>query len=228
MLRRVWQLFVLSFLFVASVANAQGKVTSPKEFFGHNIGDDYWLATYDQFSAYWKKLDAESDRMQVVEIGKSAEGRPQYMAIITSPENFKKLERYREISRKLANAEGVTEAEARALAKEGKAVVWIDGGLHATEVLGAHQLMETSYQLVSKDDEETRRLLNDDIMLLVQVNPDGMQLVSSWYMQEKDTLRRNMQIPRLYQKYIGHDDNRDYYMSNQVETQNENKVMYRD
>ena len=224
--RNAWHLIALLLLCAAGPARAQGKITSPKEFFGHNIGDDYFLATYDQFQAYWHKLDQESDRMRVVEIGKSAEGRPQLMAIVTSPENFKKLDRYKEISKKLGYAEGVTEEQARAMAKEGKAVVWIDGGLHATEVLGAHQLMETSYRLVSRNDDEVNRILNDDIILLVHVNPDGMQLVSSWYMGEKDTLRRNMAIPRLYQKYVGHDDNRDYYMSAQIETQNENHVLY--
>ena len=224
--RSIWRLLSVALLFVASVAQAQSKITSPKEFFGHNIGDDYWLATYDQFVDYWHKIDAESDRMQVFEIGKSAEGRPQLAAIVTSSENFKKLARYKEISQKLAHAEGLTESDARALAKEGKAVVWIDGGLHATEVLGAAQLMETSYQLVSRNDDETKRILDDDIILLVHANPDGMQLVSSWYMREQDPLKRNMNIPRLYQKYIGHDDNRDYYISNQPETQNENHLLY--
>jgi hypothetical protein len=223
---RVWRALLLPLLFVASVAHAQAKITSPKEFFGHNIGDDYWLATYDQFIDYWKKIDAESDRMQVLEIGKSAEGRPQLMAIVTSPENFKKLARYKEIAQKLAHAEGLTESDARALAKEGKAVVWIDGGLHATEVLGAAQLMETSYQLVTRNDDETRRILDDDIILLVHANPDGMQLVSSWYMREQDPTKRNMNIPRLYQKYVGHDNNRDFYMSNQPESQNMNHVLY--
>src|SRR5262245_13232501 len=217
---------VLSLLVVARLAHAQEHVTSPKEFFGHNIGDDYWLATYDQFVDYWKKLDAESDRMQVMEIGKTAEGRPQLMAIVTSPENFKRLARYKEIAQKLAHAEGLTEADARALAKEGKAVVWIDGGLHATEVLGAHQLIETSYQLLTRNDDETKRILDDDIILLAHANPDGMQLVSSWYMREADSTKRNFQIPRLYQKYIGHDNNRDFYMSNQPETQNINHALY--
>ena len=224
--RSTWKFLSVFLLFIAHAANAQGKITSPKEFFGHNIGDDYWLATYDQFVDYWHKIDAESDRMQVIEIGKSAEGRPQLAAIVTSPENFKKLARYKEISQKLAHAEGLTESDARALAKEGKAVVWIDGGLHATEVLGAAQLIETSYQLVSRNDDETKRLLDDDIILLVHANPDGMQLLSSWYMREADPLKRNMNIPRLYQKYIGHDDNRDYYISNQAETQNENHLLY--
>jgi hypothetical protein len=225
---RPWRAAALSLVFFATVAQGQAHITSPKEQFGHNIGDDYWLANYDQFQEYWRKLAKESDRMRLVEIGKSAEGRPQLMAIISSPENIKKLDRYKEISRRLALAEGLPEDQARALAKEGKAVVWIDGGLHATEVLGAAQLMETVYQLLSRNDDETRRILNDDIILAVHVNPDGMQLVSNWYMQEKDSLRRNMNIPRLYQKYIGHDDNRDFYMSNQNETKNDNHVMYWD
>src|SRR6266513_758524 len=225
---RPWRAVALPLVFIATVAQAQSHITSPKEQFGHNIGDDYWLATYDQFQAYWQKLAKESDRMKLVEIGKSAEGRPQFMAIISSPENMRKLDRYKEISRRLALAEGLTDDQARTLAKEGKAVVWIDGGLHATEVLGAAQLMETVYELLSRNDEETRRILNDDIILAVHVNPDGMQLVSSWYMQEQDTLKRNMNIPRLYQKYIGHDDNRDFYMSNQNETKNDNHVMFWD
>lgn len=208
-------------------AAAQGRVTSPKEFFGFNIGDDYKLANYTQFTDYWKKLDAESDRMVVQEIGKTAEGRPQLMAIITSPENFKLLDRYKEISRKLALAEGLTDDEARALAREGKAVVWFDGGLHATEVLGAHQLIETTYQLVSRNDEETQRFLRDLIILAVHANPDGMELVSNWYMQEPNDSKKTFgTIPRLYQKYIGHDNNRDFFILNQNESINIARIQY--
>ena len=105
------------------------------------------------------------------------------MAIVTSPENHKKLARYKEISARLAHAEGLTDAQARALAKEGKAVVWIDGGLHATEVLGAQQLGEIVYQMVSGNDDETTRILNDVIILFVHVNPDGNDLVADWYMR---------------------------------------------
>ena len=222
--RPMW--LVLLPLLIATAANAQGRITTPKEFFGFNIGDDYRLATYTQFADYWRRVDRESDRMRVVEIGQTAEGRPQLMAIVTSPANFARLDRLREISQRLALAEGVTPDEARALAREGKAVVWIDGGLHATEVLGAHQLMQTVYELISRDDEETRRILNDVVILAVHANPDGMELVSSWYMREADTLKRNTNIPRLYQKYIGHDNNRDFFMSNQPETRNMNHVMY--
>src|SRR3954468_14667396 len=217
---------LLPLVFAASPVSAQGHVTTPKEFFGHNIGDDYWLPNYDQFLAYWKKIDGESDRMQAVEIGKSSEGRPQMAAIITDPANFKMLQRYRDISLKLAKGEGLTDEQAHALAKEGKAVVWFDGGLHATEVLGANQLIETTYQLLSRNDEETRRILKDDIILAVHANPDGMQLVADWYMKDKDTLARGMNIPRLYNKYAGHDDNRDSFMSNLAETKNINHFMF--
>ena len=213
-------------LMIAATAAAQ-TVTTPKQHFGFTIGDDYQLATYTQFVAYWQKLDKESDRMKVVEIGKTAEGRPQFMAIITSPENHKRLDRYKEISRRLALAEGLTDDQARALAREGKAVVWFDGGLHATEVLGAHQLIETVYQLVSRSDPETLRFLNDLVILAVHANPDGMELVSTWYMRDSEPKRRSTSgIPRLYQKYIGHDNNRDFYMSAQPESTNMNRVLY--
>ena len=215
-------------VFAASTAFAQGHVTTPKEFFGHNIGDDWYLPNYDQFMAYWHKIDGESDRMQVVEIGKTSEGRPQLAAIITDPANFKNLARYKEISMRLAKGEGLTDAQARAMAKEGKSVVWFDGGLHATEVLGANQLIETSFQLASRNDDETRRILRDDIILAVHANPDGMQLVANWYMKDKDTLQRNMNIPLLYNKYAGHDDNRDSFMSNLSETKNINHFMFWD
>jgi hypothetical protein len=206
---------------------APPKVTTPEQFFGHPIGADYMLFDYTKFSEYIRRLDAESDRMIVQSIGKTAEGRDQLMAIITSPENHKNLQKYKDISRRLALAEGLTDEQARQLAREGKAVVWIDGGLHATETLGAAQLTETIYQLVSRNDEETLRFLRDVIVLAVHANPDGMELVSDWYMRHEDPKRRTTSgIPRLYQKYVGHDNNRDFYMSAQPETTNMNRILY--
>jgi hypothetical protein len=220
---------VVAATLVASPAVAQRRVTTPKEAVGFDIGDDYRLATYTQLEAWWRKLARESPRMVLREIGKTAEGRPQLMAIISSPENLKRLPRYQEIARRLALADGLTDDQASALAAEGRAVVWIDGGLHATEVLGAHQLMELVYELLSRDDPETRRILNDVIVLAVHANPDGMELVSSWYMREPDSLARSTAtIPRLYQKYIGHDNNRDFYMVSQPETENMARVMFRE
>jgi hypothetical protein len=231
--RHPWRSLVLTAglaVAIAAPVHAQGKLTSPKEFFGHTIGDDYWLPTYDQFMAYWKKLDGESNRMQVFEIGKTGEGRPQLAAIVTAPENFAKLARYKEISQRLHAAQGIDSTMARQLAKEGKSVVWIDGGLHATEVLGANQLIETNWQLVSRNDEETNRILKDVIVVMVHANPDGMQMVAKCYMAQNPgkTTNPNAQVcaPRLYERYAGHDNNRDFYMANLPETQNMNKLMY--
>src|SRR5262245_5722279 len=111
-----------------------GKITAPKEHLGFNLGDDYCLANYQQLVSYWAKLEKESDRLKVVNIGTTEEGRPQLMGVVTSPANHAKLGHYKTMAAKLARAEGVDEAAARRLAAEGKAVVWIDGGLHASEV----------------------------------------------------------------------------------------------
>lgn len=187
-------------------------VTPPKEHFGFNLGDDYCLANYQQLMSYFAKLERESDRFKVVRIGVTEEGRPQLMGIVTSPANHRRLVRFQDIARRLARAEGVSEAEARELAAEGKAVVWIDGGLHASEVLCAQALMQTIYQLLSANDAETLRFLDDVIILFVHANPDGMDLCADWYMREADPKKRSLAgLPRLYQKYIGHDNNRDFY-----------------
>src|SRR3954470_5534625 len=191
------------------------KVSSPKEQFGWEVGDDYRLVNYTQFTDYLRKMDIQSERMSVVDIGKTEEGRTEMTAIITSPENQRKLPLIKEANRKLALADGLTDETARQLARDGKIVVWIDGGLHATEVLGAQQLIETIYRLNTRSDPETMRILNDVVILCTLVNPDGMELVSNWYMRQADDKQRSTSgIPRLYQKYIGHDDNRDFYMMN--------------
>src|SRR4051812_36475483 len=149
------------------------------------------------------------------------------MAIVSSPATLASIERYRTISSRLAKAEGLTDAQARALAKEGKAVVWIDGGLHATETLGAQQLGEMVYQMVSRTDEETMRFLDDVVILFVHANPDGNDLVADWYMRNPDTLARSTAgLPKLYQKYIGHDNNRDFFGSTQAETENISRQLY--
>lgn len=227
--RKAAPTFVLLLFLAQSTLQAQSKITSPKEQFGFDIGDDYVLVNYTQYEAYLKKLDQESDRLTVLPIGKSSEGRTMYAGIITSPENMKNLARFKDIASRLSRAEGLTDEQARGLAAEGKSIVWIDGGLHATEVLGAQQLIELQYQMVSLNDPETRRLLNDDIVITCLVNPDGMELVSNWYMREPDPTKRSTgNLPVLYNKYAGHDDNRDFYMVNLSESDAINRILYRE
>ena len=215
----------IAFLFTNAIGQA---IPTPKEHFGFNIGDDYMLANYTNAEAYFKKLAAVSDRVVLQPIGKTEEGRNQYIMIISSPQNLKKIDFYKDISQKMARAEGIDKATARKLSEEGKPVVWIDGGLHANEVVATQQLIELYYQLLSRNDKETLRILDDVIILLSQVNPDGQELMSNWYMQEKDPKKRNMNIPTLYQKYIGHDNNRDFYMNNMSESENISRQQYID
>jgi hypothetical protein len=222
---------VLLLYLLPSILPAQ--VTTPEEQFGHQVGANYELVNYTELQEYWQRLAVESDRMVLDTIGWSEEGRPQLMAILTSPENHRNLSHFKDIARRMALAEEVSEAEARELAQEGKAVVWIDGGLHATEVVGAQQLLELVYRLTRATDAETLRLLDDLIILAVHCNPDGMELVSNWYHRNDDegiapAERDSGGLPVLYHYYAGHDNNRDFYMGNLKETTNMLSVQYRE
>ncbi len=224
-MRKIFSLCVLFFIIGSSI-KAQ-TIPTPLSHFGFNIGDNYHLATYTQTEAYFKKLAASSNKVKLQVIGKTEEGRDQYMVIVSDPSNIKQLEKYKSISQKLARAEGLSDEEAKQLAKEGKSVVWIDGGLHATEVVGAHQLIQTLYTVLTRDDEETKRILKSTIILFVHANPDGQELVSNWYMRNADTLKRTTEnLPRLYEKYIGHDNNRDFFMLNMSESKNMSRQLY--
>ena len=204
-------------------------VTAPKDFFPQEPGTDYYLANYTQYEAYLKLLDQQSDRMKLESFGTTEEGRTQWMAIVSTPENLANLERYKDIARRLAKAEGVSEDEAHRLAAEGKAVVWIDAGLHATETVTTQGQVHVLYRLLTGQDAETQRTLNDTILLFGHVNPDGLELVADWYMRKDKPEERSFRdIPRLYQKYTGHDNNRDSYMVTQAETENVNRIHYRE
>ena len=206
--------------------NAQN-IPSPKEHFGFNIGDNYHLATFTQTEAYFKKVAAASNKVKLQVIGKTEEGRNQYMVIVSDPSNIRQLAKYKSISQKLARAENLSDADAKQLAKEGKSVVWIDGGLHATEVTGIHQLIQTLYTVLTREDEETKNILKSTIILFVHANPDGQELVSNWYMRNADSLKRSTEaVPRLYEKYIGHDNNRDFFMLNMSESRNMSRQLY--
>ena len=221
--KRFFLLLIICFLTGTTFSQ---NIPTTKEHFGFTIGDNYQLANFTQTESYFKKLAQASDRAKYTVIGKTEEGRDQFMMIITSPENHKKLDEYKQISQQMGNA-GITPEQAAALAKTGKAVVWIDGGLHSNEVAGIHQLIETTYQLLSRTDDETMRILNDVIILMTHANPDGQELQSNWYMREsKPEKRSTSNLPVLYEKYAGHDNNRDFFMLNLKETQNIGRQLF--
>lgn len=208
-------------LLVAPRAVAQ--VPSPTEFLGHEVGADYQLCNYTDLMRYWRAIEAKSDRMRIVDIGPTSYGQRMHMAVISSPKNLANLERLREISVGLAHVRGVDKKAAAELAAEGRAIVWIDAGLHATEAIAGQNIIELVWQMTSRDDAEVRRILDEVVLLACPVNPDGLELVANAY-----RATRSMTIPVLYQRYIGHDNNRDFYACNQLEAQNVNRVFYRE
>ncbi|SOB86918.1 Zinc carboxypeptidase [Sphingomonas guangdongensis] len=222
---------VRALLFATALASAPvgagAQVTAPDRFFKQPVGSDYYLANYAEYEAYLKRIAGESDRIKLMDIGKTAEGRTMWVAIVSSPANLARLDEYRSTAEKLARGR-VSEAEARQLAATGKAVVWIDAGMHATETVTSQGQIQVLHKLLSGSDAETLRTLDDCILLFGHDNPDGMDLVSNWYMRHADPKKREFAtLPRLYQKYIGHDNNRDSYMANMPETENVNRVLFR-
>lgn len=206
-------------------ANAQ---TAPAKFFKQPPGSDYYLANYTEYEAYLQRLAGESDRMKLVDIGKTAQGRTQWMAIVSTPANLARLDHYKGIAARLARAKGLDEAEARRLAADGKAIVWIDAGMHATETVTSQGQIQILHRMLTQSDPETMRMLDDCIILFGHDNPDGMEMVSNWYMRHADPKKREFAtLPRLYQKYVGHDNNRDSYMAQMPETENVNRVLFR-
>lgn len=203
---------------VSVSAFAQSRIPTPESVVGFAPGAESKLATYDQTIEYFKKLDAASDHMTLVEAGTSTQGRTYYFALISTPANLKKVDRYREIARRLSRPEGLSEAQAQALAKEGKPLVHIDGGLHSTEVAGPQHTLLLAYDLLSKtNDPQIARILDNVVLMLwPTINPDGHQMVADWYMKNVGT--PNESLPRLYQEYVGHDNNRDAYMLNMIES----------
>ena len=210
----------LLFLF----SNSFSQITSPEDYLGFKPGADYQLITYEQAIGYFELLASQTDRMEIFDMGPTSAGRRMKYGVISSSQNLAALEHYKQINRKLSLVKDISETEAKNLAKEGKVIVWIDGGLHGSEVAPAQLLPTLAYDLVTKNDERTAIIRENVFTLLVFANPDGMTIVSDWYMGNVGTPYETSPVPWLYHKYVGHDNNRDSFMSNLVETRNMNKA----
>jgi hypothetical protein len=220
-MRRTFKLSFALFLLVHGLwVLAASQVPTPESAFGFKPGADMKLATYDQVIDYLKKLAAASPRLKLMEAGRTTQGRVAYYALISSPENLAGIDRLREIARRLAHPRGLTDEEARALAREGKAFVHIDGGCHATEVAGPQMIPQLAYDLLTRpEDPQIREILeNVVVMLWPTSNPDGQQMVGEWFLKNLGTPYESSGLPGLYQEYVGHDNNRDGYMVNMIES----------
>ena len=197
-----------------------GRIPTPESVLGFQPGDDFKLATYEESIEYFHRLDEASGQLRLVEVGRTSEDRPLFLALISSQENLNQVDHYREISWRLAHPQGMSEEEARALSREGKAIVHIDGAVHASEVATHQHTIQLAYDLLSgADDPEIQAILDNVIfMLWPTLNPDGQTMVAEWYRSNVGTPFETSSMPELYQKYVGHDNNRDAYMLNMVES----------
>jgi hypothetical protein len=222
-----WASVVLFALVLAAGATpAAAQVPTPESVFGFAPGSDYKLADYPTVTRYFEALDAASERVWLEQIGESTLGQPMLLAAISSEENLRELERHKQTNRALAHAR-IAEDEAMAMARDGKVVVWIDGGLHATEVAHGQMTPELAHWLATDEGEEARRIRENAIVLIMpNMNPDGLNIVQRWYMQNVGTEFETAPVPELYHHYIGHDNNRDWYMFTQSETQAVARQLY--
>jgi hypothetical protein len=226
---------VLALVIICSVlfsrtAEAQSRITSPEKFFGFQLGSDRHIARWDKIVEYYKLLEKEgSGKIKVVDMGPTTMGNPFLLAIISSPNNMAKLERLREVNLRISDPRGLTEQEIKKLIGEGRAVICQSMSLHASEIGGTQMAPELPYDLLSRRDEETQRILDNVVFLMVpSFNPDGAIMVSDWYQKTLGTEYEGAGLPWLYHKYVGHDNNRDAFQTNMIESQYMAKILFTD
>ena len=209
----------LRYLWLLAVCSLQAAVPTPQSHFGHEIGVDRELLDWDKVVSYFQALEKSSDKIRVDELGKTSEGRPFIAATISEPETLSHLQHYRDIQRRLADPRITSEAEAEELIAEGKTVVLITCAIHSNEVASTHTAVEFAYRLLTEDKPRFRTILHNTILLLVpSLNPDGVDIVTRWYRRTLGTAYEGTSPPELYNRYVGHDNNRDWYMFTQPET----------
>lgn len=223
--RAAWLLGALALAFSARPASAQ--VPAPEAHFGFRMGADARLATADQIEQYFEAVAARSDRVKVLDIGRTIDGHRTIAAIISAPDNIRDLDRIRDANERLADPRSLPAGEARRLAATHKAVVAIGGGIHASEVGATQAASELLYTLSTGADAETLNVLQNVVIILIpSLNPDGHRLVVDWYNRQKGTRFDGGPMPWLDHKYAGHDINRDGFMLNMPETRNLSRFFY--
>ncbi len=197
---------------------AQG-IAPPESYFGFRLGSDYKLADYHQIIAYFKQLDAASDRLQMQNLGKTTAGNDLYVAIISAPENLARLRHWQRVQASLADPRQLTDQQAAKLLAQARSVVLINCSIHATEVGATQMAPELAYHLVTDESPASREIRKNVLTLLLPChNPDGQLLVVEWYRRNLGTPFERAELPWLYHKYAGHDNNRDWFMFTQKET----------
>jgi hypothetical protein len=219
--------FALFLLLLSSFPTA-AQITAPEKFFGFQLGADRKMARWDKIVEYFHLMEKESGgRMKVIDMGPTSMGNPFLMAIISSPANMARLDRIKQINSQLSDSRGIAESEIKKLVAEGKPIVVQSMSMHATEIGGSQMAPELVYDELSRTDEEAQRILENVISIVVpSFNPDGQIMVTDWYRKYVDTEYEGSNPPWLYQKYAGHDNNRDAFQTNLPDSQYMAKILF--
>ncbi len=214
---------------VLAPAGAWAAPPAPESFLGFPVGADRKLADYGQIVRYFKALDRGSERLSLVRLGKTTLGRAMVMAVISSEENLREMDRYRDIARRLADPRALPPDEAERLVDEGKVILLVTCNIHSSEIGSSQMAMEWAYSLATSEDPKVRRWLDDVILLLMpSINPDGTDMIVEYYRKYVGTEWEGGRLPWLYHHYAGHDNNRDWYMLSLPETRLVNRVLHKD
>ena len=204
-------------------------IPSPEEFFGFQMGTDRKLARWDKLVEYYELLGRQSARLEVVHMGPTTLGNPFLALFISSPNNLAHLEELRQINVRLNDPRGVSEENIEQAIANGKAVVVQSMGLHSSEVGSSQMAAELMYDLVTRTDPEMLRILDETVAIMIPCfNPDGEIMVTDWYNENVGTDYEGSGLPWLYHHYIGHDNNRDAFQQNTIESQYGAKLLFRD
>ena len=223
---RLVSFVMVSGLLIGTAATAQ-QIPPPEKVIGKKVGTDRFLAPWPKVVEYFRALGEASGRVSVELAGKSTLDNEMILVILSSEENQKNLDHYRSIARQLANPDNLSEESAQKLIDEGKAIALITGTIHSTEVASTQMFMEFVYKMATSNDPEVAQWLDEVILLIFpSINPDGQVMVIDWYNKHLGTEYEGGRMPWLYQHYVGHDNNRDFYMLTQKETQVVNSVLY--
>ncbi len=222
--------FLVCFLALTTVpARGEHSVPSPAEHLGHSVGADFHLSSWPVVLDYYKKLANASSRVQLQFPGKTTEGRDFCVAIISSEENLKNLDQIRKRSKIISDPRGHSPEEIEDAVTNGKVTLVISLTMHSDEPAATEMGMQLAYELATSTEdlyEQTRK--NVVVVLIPSLNPDGTDLVSNWYHKHLGTEYEASALPRLYQYYSGHDNNRDYFSLTQAEARYMTQLLYHD
>ncbi|MBN1885676.1 MAG: hypothetical protein JW876_09175 [Candidatus Krumholzibacteriota bacterium] len=203
---------------VAGAAAAE-KPVSPAEHFGFEPGADGMLFDYEELIGYLRGLEAASPRAALVEIGSSPRNRPMYVLLVSAPGNIDRIDRLREINRRLALDTLLAGPERDALIEEGRVFLLSTLSMHSSEVAPSQALPLIGWRLSTTEDPDTLRWLDDVVCMFVPShNPDGMDMVVEHYRKNRGTRLEGSRMPGVYHEYVGHDNNRDFISLTQSDT----------